>query len=442
MKLSFFGLILVLFSGISSAEDAVDFDAELLFKGVTKQSSDYACGAAALSTLISGIVQNSHVTEADVMKEIKSATAQDKGYSLKDLMNASSKLGYYAEWQKVPKQELSKIDIPVLLLIGLNGQYPHFVILKGIIDNEAYIADSIRGNIRIPYDELIEQGINDKYKAWYVMAIEPSPEKPDDSMLYLSNDSNQRHRSHATLEQSNAITIVTLTKENQFILDYNVNGSLRTDHFNQLKIGRDSVSHALNARYGISQDTQLGAGFQYSDTTINTQSSLRALRASESSNNYSLYANHRIKLDSSGKANIILGINGLYSDKYAIFGGSFSAIGYYNADFAQLIAGASIEKDFSHNKLAKSYLPEYSYTGFIGLNKPIGDKFLATSLFSIADGKNKSNHQNTNTIYSVSAGLSYIATEQIQIKPSVAYSFGDSSEGVSFGLNITYVGGW
>ncbi len=37
----------------------------------------------------------------------------------------------------------------VVLLIGLKSEFPHFVVLKGIKDGEAYLADPIRGNIRI-----------------------------------------------------------------------------------------------------------------------------------------------------------------------------------------------------------------------------------------------------------------------------------------------------
>jgi len=52
---------------------------------------------------------------------------------------------------KLAPKYLPMIKQPVVLLIGLKSEFPHFVVLKGIKDGEAYLADPIRGNIRISY---------------------------------------------------------------------------------------------------------------------------------------------------------------------------------------------------------------------------------------------------------------------------------------------------
>ncbi|MGR8929752.1 MAG: C39 family peptidase, partial [Gammaproteobacteria bacterium] len=207
MKSRFLPFVLLLLPYCANGEQQAITN-DILFKGVTKQSTDYSCGAAALSTLITGLVENARISEKDVIDEIAklSDNRDSQGYTLSDLMEVSKNLEHYAEWRKVPVSQLPKIKIPVILLIGLNSKFPHFVVLKGIVDDQAFLADSIRGNIRIPYKKLTEEGVTEKYKDWFVMAIEPSANIPKDSNLYLAED---KFSSHFTVEQSSAITLST-----------------------------------------------------------------------------------------------------------------------------------------------------------------------------------------------------------------------------------------
>ena len=414
---------------------------DILFRGVTKQSSDYSCGAAALSTLITGLIENSHVTEGNIMEEINllSKHRGREGYSLLDLMNASKKFGYYAEWRKISTSELTKINVPTILLIGLNSEFPHFVVLKGIKNGEAFLADSIRGNIRVPYDNLIKEGINEKYDKWFVMAIEPSANKPKGSTIYLSEKENDRLNTHFTVEQSNAITLATLSKRKQWIFDYSIIASSGTNK--RYNIESKTFSHILNARYGITDDIELGGRIQHSDNIIDFNHSDNKLSVNDSNKQYAIYANYRFKLADSSKTNFIAGLDTSYMGDN-MFNGDFSIIGYQNTESAQIILGSSINKTFNNNGLLKASLPEYSYSGFIGASKPFGDRYLASVGFAVNDGKNKKGVEKFDQSYMGSAGLTYIINKKYQISPLFTYSFGNNSEIFSLGMSIAYIGSW
>ena len=124
-----------------------------------------------------------------------------------------------------------------------------------------------------------------------------------------------------------------------------------------------------------------------------------------------------------------------------MFGGGFSIIGYQNTEFAQIMLGGSLGKEFSHNQLANDSLPDYFYSAFIGANKPIGDRYLGSVNFSVNDGQSKIRTEKFERSYSASTSLTYVFNKQFQISPSFTYSFG-ANEMFTFGMNIAYVGSW
>jgi predicted double-glycine peptidase len=50
---------------------------------------------------------------------------------------------------------LPKLKIPVIVLLNTRG-YKHFVVLKGIKDGRAYLADPALGNRSVPAKEFVE----------------------------------------------------------------------------------------------------------------------------------------------------------------------------------------------------------------------------------------------------------------------------------------------
>jgi len=436
---SFFRKIICFYFFVSVV-NAQEIDNDIVFQGIIQQSHDYTCGSGALATLITGLIENSHVSEADIINSIVSPDAKENGYSAADLAKVSIKLGYHAEWRKIAKTELPKIKLPVLLLIGLNSEFPHYVVLKGVRNNQAYLADPIRGNIRIPYDELAKEGLNQKYPLWFVMAINPSKNKPKESVLYLSEAENERLAHHVTVEQSNAITLATLSKENQFIVDYDFTAALGNRKKDALATDSQNFSHAVNIRYGITDELQIGATFQHTDSYAQFSFEDTKLKQNSDDRAYGLNISNRFKLDAAGEYNLIAGLNGSYSEQNSIYSGGFNVTAYTNTSFAQFFVGGSINKQFARNSI-KNSLPQFNYSVFVSANKPFADRYLGFINLSLSDAQAKNNDSEFNRSYSVSTGVSYVLSKHFQISPSFGYSFGQMDT-FSFGMNIAYVGGW
>jgi len=434
------GLLKLALCIISLNSNAHEIDNDIVFQGIIQQSHDYSCGSGALATLIAGLIENSHVSEADIINSIVSPDAKEKGYSAADLAKVSIKLGYPAQWRKIAKTELPKIKLPVLLLSGLNSEFPHYVVLKGVRNNQAYLADPIRGNIRIPYDELAKEGLNQKYPLWFVMAINPSKNKPKESVLYLADTENERLAHHVTVEQSNAITLATLSKENQFIVDYDFTAALGNRKKDGLATDSQNFSHALNIRYGITDELQIGASFQHTDSYAQFNFEDTKIKQNSNDRAYGLNISNRFKLDAAGEYNLIAGLSGSYSEQNSIYGGGLNVTAYTNTAFAQFFVGGSINKQFANNAI-KNSLPQFNYSVFVSANKPFADRYLGFINLSLSDAQAKNNDSQFNRSYSVSTGVSYVLSKHFQISPSFGYSFGQMDT-FSFGMNIAYVGGW
>jgi Peptidase C39 family len=412
-------------------------DKEKLFKGVIQQNSDYSCGAAALANLINGLVENAHVMEQDVIKHGATEKVKDNGFSLNDLVAISKKLGHKALLRGIPKEEFPKINLPVLLLIGLNNQTAHYVVLKGIRNGVAYLADPVRGNIRVEYSKLIEEGLSQEDPEWYVIAVNPSVNKPKGTNLYLADDQSSLIEDHMTAEQSNAITLLTLPRSNQLFVNYGFSAALGENKNNFATSRVNQYSHALSVRYGITDDIEIGGAVQYSDIDSSITAKNRKIRDNFNDERYSLLATKRFNIDGDGKYSLNTGVSTSYSDRNGIFSAGFNVVGYRATQYGQFFAGGSIAKDFSSNQ----GLPEFTYSGFIGANKPLGDRFMGSLSFGVNDGESKNNFIEYKRTYSVSTSMNYVLNEHFQLSGSYEHIFGDGYNDV-FGLSITYTDGW
>ncbi len=431
--------LIILFSIVISLNVcAEEIDNDILFQGVTAQSHDFSCGAAALSTLITGLIEDGHVSETDVIDTIAEAKGKkEEGYTASELAEASKKLGHEAEWRQVTPQFLIKLKQPVLLLSGLNSEFPHYVVLKGIENGEAFLADPIRGNVRLSYEQLTKEGISDKYKKWFVMAIEPSANKPKNSTLYLSTN---KYSTHFTVEQSSAITLATVSKKNQVIVNYDFLTSLGSAQLGVLNTTSRSFSHGLGVRYGVTANAEIGGNVSYSDDRQKIKFEDNSFVLNGESRAYEIYANNRFSLDESN--GIILGGRASFAEYASTWGGGVNLTGYTNTSIAQFIVGGSVNKQFSSNNAVDDSLPEVQVSGFVSANKPIGDRYLGSVSFSVSDGFSKNSSENEfNKSYTISTGLSYVISQSFQVTPMFNYSFGNG-ETFSFGASLAYVGGW
>jgi predicted double-glycine peptidase len=136
---------------------------ELRERQIVMQELDYSCGAAVLATVIR-YYWGDAATEAkilDLIPRLKLTEAQMKdrienGLTLTDLRDLANLAGYQASMGKVQFHELRESKVPVVVGITVN-EHDHFVVFRGTDGQYAYIADPIRGNIRVTVAQFQKQ---------------------------------------------------------------------------------------------------------------------------------------------------------------------------------------------------------------------------------------------------------------------------------------------
>jgi uncharacterized protein len=127
---------------------------ELRDQYVVKQDTDYSCGAAALATLLTYYFgeENSEQQILELMNagltKVEQARKHFKGYSLLDLQRAARLKGYQAAGFKLTVEQLTQLAAPVIVFVQPMG-YKHFAVLRGVDRGRVFLADPIRGNLRM-----------------------------------------------------------------------------------------------------------------------------------------------------------------------------------------------------------------------------------------------------------------------------------------------------
>ncbi len=127
-----------------------------LWKNIQRQQFDYSCGAAALATVgkyYFGDPLSEPVVLYVLVNQLTEEGLKDReehGFSLLDLRLASIKLGYSAASIILRPQDIDLLEGPIIVILN-DGILDHFVVLKGKDGDMVYLADSARGNIKMPF---------------------------------------------------------------------------------------------------------------------------------------------------------------------------------------------------------------------------------------------------------------------------------------------------
>jgi hypothetical protein len=131
-------------------------------QNIVMQRRDYSCGAATLAT-IARYYWGDNVTEDDVLRALDEILTPEQvkdrienGLSMTDLRRAAVKMGYQAIAGKLSFYKLQDAKVPVIVGISPGG-HDHFVVYRGTDGAWVYLADPIRGNIRMPIREFTDQ---------------------------------------------------------------------------------------------------------------------------------------------------------------------------------------------------------------------------------------------------------------------------------------------
>ena len=135
---------------------------ELKQRQIVMQKQDYSCGAAVLATIIQ-YYWGDDINEAyfldllpDMLTDEQIKDRVKNGLTLTDLRDVANKAGYEATMLKIQFSELSKGKVPVVVGITVK-KHDHFVVFRGTDGVWAYLADPIRGQLRVPIATFLEQ---------------------------------------------------------------------------------------------------------------------------------------------------------------------------------------------------------------------------------------------------------------------------------------------
>lgn len=128
---------------------------EQRFKTVYKQQYDFSCGSATLASLLTyhydDVVDEQSVF-ADMYQNGDQQKIQKQGFSLLDIKLYLERRGYRSDGFKIKLDQLKIANVPAITIINNNG-YLHFIIIKGLNDQEVLVGDPAVGIRAMPRDE-------------------------------------------------------------------------------------------------------------------------------------------------------------------------------------------------------------------------------------------------------------------------------------------------
>ncbi|WP_320173346.1 cysteine peptidase family C39 domain-containing protein [Maridesulfovibrio sp.] len=132
---------------------------KLSMKGIEKQTLDYSCGAASLALLLQNYFSDV-IDEKTILADITHRLSLDElkvrieeGFSMLDLKEAAQRLGYMADGVMLKPEHVKLLKGPIIILLH-REKTNHFVVLKGSEQGRAFIADPVRGHVRVPLRSL------------------------------------------------------------------------------------------------------------------------------------------------------------------------------------------------------------------------------------------------------------------------------------------------
>lgn len=135
---------------------------QLKRQNIVMQRRDYSCGAAALATVAhyywgDNVDEEFFLAILDHILTVEEAKERvENGLAMTDLRRAAVEAGYSAVVGKVSFEKLSESKVPLVVGITVE-EYDHFVVYRGTDGIYVYLADPIRGNLRIRSHDFIKQ---------------------------------------------------------------------------------------------------------------------------------------------------------------------------------------------------------------------------------------------------------------------------------------------
>lgn len=171
-------LIMTLLPLFLKAEFIVKSYQEIKNEKVIRQNYEESCGAASLATLIN-ILDDSNLTELDLLKAMSGQQLYTDMVSFADLNDAVKKLGFQSKSYKIDRKILESImSVPILVKIEDDPRFPHFVVIINHKGNYLQIFDPSYGEYISSKREFYS--VWDRYnKGGFALIINPKKQLKD-----------------------------------------------------------------------------------------------------------------------------------------------------------------------------------------------------------------------------------------------------------------------
>jgi hypothetical protein len=163
-------------------------------QNIVMQQYDYSCGAAVLATVIryywgdQATERQFLETILEILNEEELRDRLENGLSMTDLRRAAVKEGYLASIGKRDLADLFDLKVPVIVRI-VQGEFEHFVVFRGIEADRVYLADPIRGNVRMSVTKFLDRWNEGSMEDGVILVVAKRGAKPQEySPLHLQRD--------------------------------------------------------------------------------------------------------------------------------------------------------------------------------------------------------------------------------------------------------------
>jgi predicted double-glycine peptidase len=131
-------------------------------QNIVMQRRDYSCGAAALAT-VAKYYWGDDVSEDLFLRALDRILTDEEikdrienGLAMSDLRRAAVAAGYQAVVGRTSFEKLTEAKVPLIVGISPEG-HDHFVVYRGTDWDWVYVADPIRGNVRMTVADFRKQ---------------------------------------------------------------------------------------------------------------------------------------------------------------------------------------------------------------------------------------------------------------------------------------------
>ena len=142
--------------GFGRVQTSVQSLLEQRWQHVVRQGLDISCGSATLSTILRyqfGDEVSERVLLAELFKRLRpEEVAKRGGFSLLDLKDVATKLGYQVKGYKLSFDQLVALGTPAIVPIVIRGS-KHFIVLRGMVGDRVVLADPAFGTTMVSQEQ-------------------------------------------------------------------------------------------------------------------------------------------------------------------------------------------------------------------------------------------------------------------------------------------------